>query len=327
MQLRAYKDGDEKQIIALDSKLAADRWNLRNLDNWYWKFTSQNPSGKSFIWVIEDNNRLIAHFAAVPYRLKVFNEEFTVSHSIGALVEERYQNRGLMKFTGDKLFDELARNNIPFTYGFPNKRSYLLHKRYMGYTDLIEFDEWKIGKDTIDKKINDYKELSDFRKIREFDEKADNLWELCRSKYKVIVVRNKDYLNWRYIKRPDREYYSFGLYDGNQLKGYTVLKLYQTDKFLRGHILDIFADYDDRDTFSKLVEGSLGFFRDQKVDEITCWIWGNKLIEGLLAQNGFFQRGVKIPLVIRNNTGFQYGEDIKNNNCWYFTMGDSTEIF
>ena len=67
---------------------------------------------------------MVAHFAAVPYRLKVFDEEVIASHSIGALGEEKYQNRGLLKLVGDKLMEDLVANNIPYTWGFPNRRAY-----------------------------------------------------------------------------------------------------------------------------------------------------------------------------------------------------------
>lgn len=327
MKIRAYKEGDEKEIWALDRRLETHTWNRRDLNNWYWKYTNQNPSGKSFIWLIEEEGKVIAHFAVVPYKLKVFDKELIASHSIAALVEEKYQNRGLLKFVGDKLFEELRRNNIPFTYGFPNARSYGLHKAYMGYTDLIRFDNWKIQKPEIDKIHNEYTNSIVFKEIDKFDETFDELWKACSCEYEIVVVRDRNYLIWRYLSRPDGKYYPFGVYRDNNLKGYIILKLYKEDKVLRGHMLDIFAHRDDVDTLNRLINGGLNFFKEQNVDEATCWIWGNVLIENILSESGFERTSADIPLVIRINKDFEYAEDIENNKHWFFAMGDSTEIF
>ncbi|MFH0861119.1 MAG: GNAT family N-acetyltransferase [Candidatus Altiarchaeota archaeon] len=323
MEIRPYQKGDEKEILALDRRLEDHPWNRTDLSNWYWKYADANPSGKSFIWVMTEDEKIIAHFAAVPFRLKVFDEEIIASHTIAALVESKYQNRGLLKFISDKLFEDLKENNIPVTYGFPNKRSYTLHKGFMGYSDLIFFDALKITKPNLVGK----QELPGFHKIDKFGDDFDNLWDSCRKDYKIAVVRNKNYLNWRYIQRPDWKYFPFGVYKGKTLGGYTVLKLYREDKILRGHILDVFTCSGDKDTLDKLVDGSLNFFSEHNVDEVTCWIWGNPLFEEVLEEKGFSKENTKIPLVIRMNKQFDYAEEIKDNMNWYFTMGDSTEIF
>lgn len=327
MKIRPYKDGDEKGIFDLDRRLETHPWNRRTLDNWYWKYTDKNPSGRSFVWLMEEDDKIIAHFAAVPYRLKVCDTEIIASHSIGALVEEKYQNRGLLKFVSDKMFEELKENNIPFTYGFPNDRSYVLHKTHMGYADLIKFDTWKIEKDGIDKIRNKNGGGSSFKDIKEFDCKFDELWKECSGEYEIAVVRNKEYLNWRHLGRPDSKYYPFGIYAGNILKGYVVLKLYKDDKTLRCNILDIFGHRDDKETLRKALDIAFDFFYGNNVDEVTCWIWGSKLLEKLFEEKGYTKITSNIPLVIRINQEFEYHDIVKDDKYWYFTMSDSTEIF
>jgi len=324
MQLRPYQKGDENEIFALDRKLETHPWNRRELDNWYWKYTDQNPQGRSFIWLIEQDGKILAHFAAVPYRLKVFSEELKASHSIAAMVTPEYQNRGLLKFVGDKLFEELHHNNIPFTYGFPNKLSYDLHKTFMNYEDLYFFDTWKTKEICRDSQGSD---VLSFKAIGKFTEEFDALWQSCKDEYKIAVVRDKSYLNWRYLQRPDGKYYPFGIYRQNVLSGYVVLKLYHDDRIQKGHILDIFARPDDKEVLSKAVDVSMDFFDEQKVDEVTCWICGNGLIEDVFKEKIFFQESTHVPLVIRVDEEFDHSGPLKDSSNWYFTMGDSTEIF
>jgi len=323
MKIRSYTKGDEKEIMELDARELPSRWNPRTLENWYWKFTENNPAGHSFIWVAEHNDRLIGHFAAVPFRLKVFDEEVTASHTIGALVDKKYQNRGLLKFVGENLMGDLVRNNIPYTWGFPNKLAHRFENLILKYNDLVNFDLWKLEKENIKKCAPD----PCIRRVTEFDGTFDYLWKGCAPDYEIAVVRNKIYLNWRYLQRPDWKYFPFAFYDNNILKGYVVLKLYREEEILRGHIIDIFARRDDEKTFSHLIDQGLSFFNDQAVDEVTVLLWGSPLIEKLFVERGFFKTPPGIPLILRVNFDHKYKDQVLDKSNWYFTMGDSTEIY
>jgi hypothetical protein len=323
MEIRAYKKGDEKEIMELDARELPSVWNRRTLENWYWKFTERNPAGHSFIWVAEHNGHLIGHFAAVPYRLKAFDEVITASHTIGALVDKKYQNRGLLKFVGEKLMEDLAKNNIPYTWGFPNKLAHRFENEILKYNDLVNFDIWKLQKAHIKKSpLNTH-----IRKITKFDATFEQLWKDSSPDYNVAVVRTPGYLNWRYLQRPDWEYFPFGLYENETLKGYMVLKLYREDETLRGHIVDIFARKDDEQTLSQLIDSSFNFFIEKGVDEIMQLIWGSPVIEKLFIEKGFERVPADRPLILRLNKEHKYMEKVKDKTNWYFTMGDSTEIF
>lgn len=323
MEIRPYRQGDEKAIMELDARVLPSEWNRRTLENWYWKFTETNPSGPAFIWIAEHNGKIIAHFAAVPYRLKVGDREITASHTIGALVEHRFQNRGVLKLVGDRLLEELVQHQIPYTWGFPNRRAYRFEKTALGYEDLIRFDEWHIPV----QKISTIPDDPGVQGIEVFHDDFDRLWEACSADYEIAVVRNAEYLKWRFANRPDWDYYYFGCYDENRLSGYVVLKLYREEDLLRGHIIDIFARRDDRKTLSRLIRRSMKFFVRQEVDEITVWIWGSPVIEEIFTLDGFTRREIDRPLILRINVPHAYRDKILDNSRWYFTMGDSTEIF
>ncbi len=323
MKIRSYISGDEHKIMDLDARELPSVWNRRTLTNWYWKYTKTNPAGQSFIWVAEHEDRLVGHFAAVPFRLKVLDEELTASHTIGALVDKKFQNRGLLKFVGDRLFEELVQKDIPFTWGFPNQRAHKFENEAFGYNDLLNFDEWKLEKADMKKAPPDTR----IRKIMEFDTQFDRLWEACSPGYPIAVVRNRIFLNWRYLQRPDWEYFPFGFYEHDVLKGYVVLKLYREDDTARGHIIDIFGCRDDEQTLSSLIDHSLNFFLEKATTEVMVWFWGNPLIEELFTRKGFTGKSQNRPLILRINKEHKYQEQIRDNTNWYFTMGDSSEIF
>lgn len=322
MNIRTYQPGDEAKILALDARVLPSEWNPRTPDNWRWKFTAQNPAGPALIRVVEMDGDIIAHFAAVPYRLRVFGEEVTASHTIGALVDEAYQNKGLLKLVADKLWEDLAARDISLTWGFPNTRAYALHRLFLGYKDLATMNSW-----TLEKPQTDKKPLPEsFRPIESFGEEFDRFWKNCRKGFNIAVLRDGAYLQWRYKERPDWVYHSFGVYQKNSVRGYVVLKLYREENILRGHIIDVFAYPDDEETISQLLRGSLDYFSRNSVDEVTTWISGSPLVEGLLEAHHFRREDGGRPLVLRLNRPLE-GVPVFDGANWYFTMGDSTEIF
>ena len=323
MKIREYNAGDEKQILEMDWMLFPDPWNKRNLDNWFWKYMGNNPAGKSIVYVMENNGKIIVHFAVVPYRLRVLGGDILGSHSIGSMVLPEWQGKGLIKFVADKLFEETVKRKILFSYGFPNDLAYELHKKMFAYDDITQI--YTMEKET-DKKRASTSNSFKFLPIERFDNSVDELWDLAKDTYKVSVVRDAVYLNWRYLERPDQKYYAFGAYENDKLVGYVILKLYRDDKILKGHIIDIFNLPERDDIASFLIENSEKFFVENKTNIESSWVSGSGLYNRLLEEKGFKPVRPR-PLICRINFDKERYSEVINGKNWYFTMGDTTEIY
>ena len=60
-------------------------------------------------------------------------------------------------------------------------------------------------------------------KERLFDEEFTRLWENVHDHYAIAVVRDAQYLNWRYVHNPVREYRIFAAREQGRLRGFVVL--------------------------------------------------------------------------------------------------------
>lgn len=324
MQIREYKPGDEKQIIEMDWMLFPDPWNKRNLDNWFWKHMGNNPAGKAIVYVMEKDGKVIVHFAVVPYRLRVFGKDVLGSHSIGSMVLPEWQGKGLIKFVADKLFEEAVKRKILFSYGFPNDLAYELHKKMFSYDDVAQV--YTMEKQTDFNVRSNYYEKFSFLPIDKFNQSVDKLWQTAKDTYKISVIRDMAFLNWRYLERPDQKYYAFGAYEGKKLVGYVILKLYRDDKILKGHIIDIFSLPGRKDIADFLVDESEKFFIKNKTDIESAWVLGSRFYESILKEKGFKPQRPR-PLICRLNYEQDRYKEILNGKNWYFTMGDTTEIY
>lgn len=327
MNIRPYKSGDEKQILEMDWLLFPDPWNKRNLDNWHWKYAGNNPAGRSIIYLMEHEGRIIAHFAVVPYRLRVFGKDILGSHSIGSMVLPEYQGKGLIKFVADRLFKEAVEKKIFFSYGFPNVLAYELHKKFFNYHDVAQIYTME-RQSSLPQQGKDSPSPGslDFKPIARFDNLSDRLWEKARDSHKISVIRDSAFLNWRYLERPDQKYQAFGAYEGGSLVGYAVLKLYRDDRILKGHIVDILSLPKREDIALFLVEQAVDFFSRNKTDIESAWVTGSELYNRILGQKGFKPVRPR-PLICRLNIDEAWQKKVLDGENWYFTMGDTTEIF
>lgn len=327
IEIRPYKEGDEGGFQILDRLLEIHPWNQRNLENWYWKYKGENPAGEALMFYADDNEEIIGHFAAIPMNYWISGEKVLGSHSIAMMIKPEWQNKGLIKFIADKLTAELQSKEIPFTYGYPNDNAYDLHLQMLGYEDVSMqplFEKKIVPGAEIN--LHSFSSGLEFRKIDTFDEDINKLWSEGKKSFKVIVVRNRDFLNWRYFARPDIPYFVYAAYDNHKLVGYCVLKLYREDKILRGHFIDLFAIPGEMEYGRFLVQNGLEIFRDNQVNEVNLWMQGSAFFQGILKEYGF-EKVSSRPMICRFNLERNTYKPLLAEDDWYFTMGDTLEIY
>lgn len=79
--------------------------------------------------------------------------------------------------------------------------------------------------------------------IRHFDTRFDVLWDRIASRYPVIIVRDADYLEWRYARYPFAGVESFALTTGEELRGLAVIHIAIDDDGLSAaSLLELFGE-------------------------------------------------------------------------------------
>ena len=327
MEIRPYNKGDEHGILKLDQMVEEHPWNRRNLQNWNWKYRGDNPAGESLVWVAENQGNVVATFSVMPMNYFVEGEEVRGSHSIAMIVHPDWQNRGLIKFVAEDALRATEEEGIPFTYGYPNDNAYALHIKLLGYEDVSRQKLWErklVPDKNIGKNIEDFG--VDWRPIEKFDLLVDQLWNRAKLELQVAVIRSKEFLNWRYLFRPDVEYHVFGAYDREGLRGYCVLKLYQEADILRGHFIDLFCVDGDEMAGRYLIRKSIEFFTKQGCHEVNLWMQGSLFFQEILVENGFEVASTR-PMICRFNLESEKYKTMMIEGNWYFTMGDTLEIY
>lgn len=322
MEIRSYKNGDELNFIKLDRTLEEHPWNRRDLSNWKWKYMGGNPYGESICVYCYLEDEIIGHFACIPLQYLNNGNIINVGNSIAMMVRKDFQNKGLIKYIGDKLFN-ITDQEIDFIYGIPNQRSYELHKVFFDYQDWTTLNFYY-------SKISEYNQfnlnMKNLIKINRYDDQYENFWNFAKLKYNFILNRNKNYMNWRYVDRKDIKYFNFKLVTENKTYGYFILKIYEEGLNKKGHIMDIITIDNDNEINSLIYQYIINIFKELNVDEIFFY---SEIVDNL---NYTLKEKLKINyrrnLIYRVNQKSQLPLiNLINNKPFSFSMGDSLEIF
>ncbi len=325
-KIRKYKNGDENQILKLDRLVEEHPWNRRNIQNWYWKFKKSPNSIKPFVYVCELKNKIIATFSTIPINYYLNGKKTKFSNSIAMIVHPHFQDKGIMKFLGDQLLKDTGKKT-DLVFGFPNKRSYLLHKAFFQYQDVFNQKLFEL-KNISKKNMHVTKKNIQLREIKKFSNKFDQIAKKNRKKFFYQTVRDSKYLNWRFIFRPDKKYYNFEIIDISNKKnviGYIVLKLYKYKTDLYGHIIDYYIDTNNRHFYEESIVNALNFLKKKKSTIFSLWCQGDdKLLKTI--KNLGFKKVSERPFICKIFNRKKINTN-KIKNKWYFTMGDTLEVY
>lgn len=335
MDIRAFREGDEEGIMALDRAVEEHPWNRRDLANWRWKYRGGNPAGDAIMFVAEHEGRIVAHFAGLPMRYVVGGEPVLGSHSLAMMVLPQWQNRGLIKFVADKVLAAMAEAGWAFTYGYPNQNAHALHTRLLGYEDVGMQRLWQRPLDDqetdLPAGVGSAAPGLSLRALSAFGAEADALFAralLAKDgpALGAAVVRDAAFLNWRYLARPDVRYLAHGVFRGHELAGYCVLKLYRWEATLIGHFVDLFAAPGDVEVGRLLVSGGLRELRGHGCGLVNLWMQGSTFFQNILQEHGFAEVSSR-PLICRFGRDSERLRASLTPENWYFTMGDTLEIY
>lgn len=265
-----------------------------DIEKWRWKYLD-NPLKENLIAVWEEDGRIVSEEAIVPLKFYYKGEIFKVGHSVDSMTLKGYRGKGIFKKVAKLTLIEGEKRDFLFFYGFPNPNSKPIYLEKLGWrlngnirrwifplnldflsTKLkikLSFlkDFFKIGKNLI-------KVKGRYKKVENFEGIENYLVNLKRN-YDMFLLRDKEFLTWRYLAHP---YYSYDIFEDEE--NLFVLRIKSPD-IKRGSIEEImFKDYK---ALSDILNFSIKYFIERDVDLVDIWIKEKDPIEKILLKKGF----------------------------------------
>lgn len=156
------------------------------------------------------------------------------------------------------------------------------------------------------------------RRIENFD-CVQSLWEKTKNQYDVIVVRDAQYLNWKFVRQPHMDYKKFTAERGGETKGYIVFRKGQSPERNIGIIADLYAAKGDKETLEALIASAVDFF-GKSVELIECATTVEEYKRAYL-NLGFVKIKEVVPMFY-SKEDFPGEDIITKHGSWFLNRGD-----
>jgi hypothetical protein len=195
-------------------------------------------------------------------------------------------------------YEIAAERGIQFVYGFPNANSHHGFVRKLGWTDLHNgIPLWVkplnleavirkrlVGSKVIaapmawaGKRISKLlyggrrsPAVCSIREVSLFDQRFDSLWDEASRDHNILAIRDKAYLNWRYVEEPGKDHAIFVAESGEKLLGFVVLTCTERFGFRIGLVMDILTIPQGSRIATSLLCAGVNYFELSRVDIAGC---------------------------------------------------------
>ena len=247
-ELRAYQPGNEHAICALFQRVfGKPMGKTESLRHWQWEFL-ENPADGLFVQLAWDGDKLVGQYTASPVQMYADGSTFTAALSHDTMTDPQYGGLGIFRAAAEALYRQQTDAGQGFIYGFPNRNSIHGFIKYLKWQQImpapVHIRPVRLSK-SISRKIfhstpgssaaseSTFQDASSLLSGKsgkyklhvetEFGDWADDLWVRCSNQHRLWVVRNKAYLNWRYVAKPENKYHIVSIWQDFQPVGYVVI--------------------------------------------------------------------------------------------------------
>jgi len=354
--MQYFKPGDESEIQELFKLVfGKEMGKTESKNHWQWEFNN-NPNGKAEILLAVDKDRIVGHYAVIPWKMRIQDREVMGTFSLDSMVHPDYQGQRIFTILASSLYEDIGKKNMPITYGFPNENSMhgiftklswseisalpVLQKTFnfkkvitmalksniFGRIGSIFFKRKRIC-ETPATEGDEWK----IERLDNFNEEFDSIFDQGSTQFNVITVRDYKYLNWRYIEKPENDYECFGISKGSQKYGYIVVEKEEKFDLTSGFIVDYFSRGNNLMLDRKLISWGTDYLNYLGVDIAIAMMFNHTPYYKLFRKLGYFSIPRKmfpkdIYFGVRENNDDVNFNIVCDTRSWYLSWGDTDVI-
>ncbi|MCK4417885.1 MAG: GNAT family N-acetyltransferase [Candidatus Latescibacteria bacterium] len=349
--VREYTGEDKAGVFELRKAVYGEAFDEQE---WDWKY-SHNSVRSARIFLVESDGMIVGTRPGICLPSKVMDQVVTAGIYADVMTHPDFRRLGIFSTLVREAFEKMNKEGIGLVFSFPNENSYPglvklgwthicsvpllvmplnfnnLVRKYTKITALQKLASLLLG--LLFKGLNLREGVGKtdcgdivIQKIHSFDSRFDELWHKVSYQYDIAVVRDRRYLNWRYVDKPGQEYVIFAAEKEEELAGYIVLKnnVEMFDLTL-GLIVDM-ATIEDERIASVLLSHAIKHLKDQETDSIGCLMLKHVACYAALRKAGF----IHVPELFSPKQFYFVGHTTSrvadsiayDADNWFLTFGD-----
>lgn len=195
--IRPLREGDEAGIASLFAEVFGQPLAL---STWRWKYLRGDETPP--VMVGEEDGRIVCHYGAIRSTLVAEGVPQTAYAIVDVMCERRHQGRGIFRRAAGEFFARFCEGGrAALIYGFPGERHRRLGEILLGYTPIAPV--YEVAKELSTTPAHWPAEV--WRGL-EIPEDWDERWRRIEPRFPLITRRDRATLEWRFARRPDRQY-------------------------------------------------------------------------------------------------------------------------
>ncbi len=342
-----YRRADREDVFRLLRTAYSSEDSRRLIRQWDWKYDANpfNGGAEPYVLLLKDGPQIIGLLGAIPLRVVIGGEDHWVSHSCDWVVHPDHRGRRVAR----RLIKQ-HRADRELRFSWQNEISYeKSHRRADTSTTRIvplvrpldgahlvlhmTGNRWlsRVGGFVVPAALRMTRLLRGpaivpgvtIAEVAAFDERFDALWQRVREHHTVMLVRDRAYLHWRFLDRPDARYTVLAATKGADLAGYLVLRSVHNAGVCWGYLVDFLVEDESAAVFSLLLGHAVENLHRRDVKAISCRATA-PAYRRTLYRHGFFpffwgRRGYLRVNIETPDPAVQALRDVQR---WHLTMAD-----
>jgi hypothetical protein len=361
-RVRSYCPGDEMPIIELLEDVF-EGWpsfdlDCESIDHWRWRYL-ESPANSRHLFVCEASGQIVGCLHHSPVTMQIGGQDYPAELGGDIAIQKQFRDRGLVAEFAKSAMHQRNLAGMWFTYfetANPKlirtykKSAYQLpiHSRHLLRVHDAARHLSRQGhshhwfKSVVFKALGVFNRLQHFlrrertssdlklSRITSFDDRFDTFWERLSPHYRLIVRRDREFLNWRYADTRAGNFCVICAEDEDQLVGYIVLRVNRQDvDYPIGYVADLLCEPGREDVAHSMLANSLDYFDQHSVNAVHCLVPQLHPYRKIFGAHGFLDTRERRIVFLRANKPMEQQmaalERIAPGEV-YYTYGDIDTI-
>jgi hypothetical protein len=271
IEVRPYCTGDASGLVGLFQQAFG---RTITQDHWQWKLRGQ-ASPVDNVWLAVAGEQPVFQYAGIPVRFALSHTTVTSMISVDTMTAPQFRRRGLLTKVATRAYDAWRDAGIAFVLGLPNEQ-WGSRAAALGWQPLFPL-RWMVRplrpEALLARRLKlpllrrasvvsaAWNRLSNLRlrrdpalqteSIQRADEVFDQIWRHCKADWMFSTVRDRHWINWRFLSSPSQTYEMIVARRAGNAVGYSAHRIVTTAQGTYGQLADLYvarADTAARDT-------------------------------------------------------------------------------
>ncbi len=277
-----------------------------------WKYFDEFFNNKSIGAIAVNNDNVIGFYSNIPIPTSLRNQRFNSLLCTDMSTDPDFRGKGIISNLSKMVYEKVGEENYDFSIGFSNDEGVKVDKNASGYGYIVLGKLVRYFKLSLRKKKTDY--------ILSPTDKFENSYADNDSNY-IKILKDLDYLNWRYLKKPNSECEIYELKRKGESVGYVVLRFLKN----KCYVYDIISEKDERLIYCQILNAIENEVRSKNIKVVIYNVLDNIYWQGVFGRFKYFKKSnnkVNYYLTIKFHKDLENLDYLKNKNNWLLMNGD-----